>query len=52
MVALRQPKWNENQTVLVSAIHTLDKDTGPLEGVADGSWNLGIVEQSKGNGCC
>ena len=27
---LWQPKWNENQTVLAAAIHTLDRDTGPL----------------------
>ena len=41
---LWQPKWNENQTVLASAIHTLDRDTGPLEGAAAGSWSSGIVE--------
>ena len=23
---LQQPKWNENQTVLATAIHTLDRD--------------------------
>ena len=44
---LWQPKWNENQTVLSTAIHTLDRDTGPLEGTAAGSWSLGIVEQSQ-----
>ena len=27
---LWQPKWNENQIVLAAAIHTLDRDTGPL----------------------
>ena len=32
---LWQPKWNENQTVLATAIHT--PDTGPLEGTA---WGL------------
>ena len=32
---LWQPKWNENQTVLATAIHT--PDTGPLEGTA---WEL------------
>ena len=42
---LWQPKWNENQTVLTTAIRTLDRDTGPLEGTAAGSWDLGIVEQ-------
>ena len=47
-----QPKWNENQTVLASAIHTLERDAGPLEGLAAGSWSLGIVEQSQGKGCC
>ena len=31
---LWQPKWNENQTVLAAAIHTLDRDEGPLEGAA------------------
>ena len=46
---LWQPKWNETQTVLATAIHTLesdspchrartrDRDTGPLEGAAAGS---------------
>ena len=29
-VDLYQPKWNKNQTVLAAAIHTLDRDTGPL----------------------
>ena len=48
---LWQPKWNENQTVLATAIHTLDRVAGPLEGVAAGSWSLGIVEQSQGEGC-
>ena len=45
---LWQPKWNENQTVLAAAIHTPDRDTDPLEGIAAGRWNLGIVEQSPG----
>ena len=49
---LWQPKWNENQTVLAAAIHTLDRDTGPLEGTVVGSWRLGTVEQSQGKGCC
>ena len=49
---LWQAKWNENQTVLVTAIHTPDRDAGPLECVAAGSWSLGIVEQSQGKGCC
>ena len=29
---LWQPKWNKNQTVLAAAIHTPDRDAGPLEG--------------------
>ena len=39
---LWQPKWNENQTVLVAAIHTLDRDAGLLEGTVAGScsWRL------------
>ena len=49
---LWQPKWNENQTVLAAAIRIPDRDTGPLEGAAAGSWSLGIVEQSQGEGCC
>ena len=43
-----QPKWNENQTVLATAIHTPDRDTGPVEGTVTGSWSLGIVDQSQG----
>ena len=34
---LWQPKWNENQTVLATAINTLDVAVA-------GSWSLGIVE--------
>ena len=49
---LWQPKWNENQTVLAVAIHDPDRNTGPLEGSAAGSWSLGVVEQSQGKGCC
>ena len=49
---LWQPTWKENQTVLAAAIHTLGRDTGPLEGAAAGSWSLGIVEQSQGECCC
>ena len=44
---LWQPKWNENQTVLVTAIHSPDKDAGPLEGAAGGSWRLGIVNNPR-----
>ena len=47
---LWEPKWNENQTVLAAAIFTLDRDT--WEGAAAGSWSLGIVEQSQGEGRC
>ena len=35
---LWQPKCNENQTVLATAIHTPDRDAGPLEGAAAVSW--------------
>ena len=45
---LGQPKWNETQTVLATAIHNPDRDTGPLEGTAAGNWSLRIVEQSQG----
>ena len=44
------PKWKENQTVLAAAIYTLDRNAGPLEGAAAGSWSLGIVVQSQGEG--
>ena len=43
---LWEPKWNENQTVLAAAVQAPDRDAGPLEGAASGSWYLGIVEQS------
>ena len=33
---LWQPKWNENQTVLVAAIHTLDRNAGLLEDTVAG----------------
>ena len=49
---LWQLTWNENQIVLVTAIHTLDRDTVPLEGTAAGRWSLGIVAVSQGEGCC
>ena len=42
---LWQPKWNENLTVLATAIHT-------PEGAVAGNWSLEIVEQSLGEGCC
>ena len=34
---LWQPKWNENQTVFASAIHTPDRNAGLLEGAVAGS---------------
>ena len=49
---LWQTKWNENQTVLATAIHTLNRDIGPLEGTVTGSWNIWMVEQSQDKGCC
>ena len=49
---LWQPKRNENQTVLATAIHTLGRDAGTLEGAAAGSWSLGIVEQTQFESCC
>ena len=49
---LWQPKWNENQTVLAAAIHMLGRNTDLLEGAAAGSWSLGNMEQSQGEGCC
>ena len=36
---LRQPEWNENQTVLATAVHTPDRDAGPLEGAVVGLWS-------------
>ena len=42
-----QPKWNETQTVLATAIPTPDRDTGPLKGTVAGNWSLGVVEQSQ-----
>ena len=47
-----QPKRNENHTVLATAIHMTGRNMGLLEGAVTGSWSLGIVEQSKGEGCC
>ena len=47
---LWQPKWNENQTVLATAIHTPDRDAGPC--TAAGSWSVGIMEQSQDECCC
>ena len=34
---LLQPKWNENQTVLATEVHTLDRDIDYLEGAEAGS---------------
>ena len=47
-----QPKWKENQTALAAAMHTPDRNAGPLEGAVAGSWSLGTVEQLQGRGCC
>ena len=44
---LWQPEWNENQTVLATAIHSLHRDASLLEGAVAGSWSLGIVEQPQ-----
>ena len=33
----QQPKWNENQTVLATAIHTPERNADLLEGTAAGS---------------
>ena len=49
---LWQHKWNENQTVLAAAIHTPDREAGPLENAEAGSWSLGAVEQSQDKGYC
>ena len=49
---LGQPKWNENQTVLAVAIHTLVRDIDLLEGAVAGSWSLGIVVKSQGEHYC
>ena len=49
---LWQHKWDENQTVLAAAIHTPDRNTGPLEGSEAESRALGIVAQSQSEGCC
>ena len=46
MADLGKLQWDENQTVLAAAMHILDRDAGPLEGAAAGSWSLGIVEKS------
>ena len=48
---LWQPKWNENETGLATATHTLGRDAGPLEGTAAWSWSLRIVEKSQYEGC-
>ena len=49
---LWQLKWNENQTVLTAAMHNPKSDTCHLVSAAAGSWSLGIVGQSPGEGCC
>ena len=32
-------------------MHTPDRYTGSLAGAVAGSWSLGVVEQSQGEGC-
>ena len=49
---LWQPKWNENQAVLATAIYMQGRNMGLLEGTVAGSRSLGIVEQSPGKDCC
>ena len=49
---MRQPKWNENNTIFATIIHVLDRDAGPLNGTEAGSQILGIAEQSQGEVCC
>ena len=49
---LWQPKWNENQTVLATVIHTRGRNKGLPEAAVTGNCSLGIVEQSQGEGCC
>ena len=44
---LWQPKWNENQAVLATAIYMQGRNMGLLEGTVAGSRSLGIVEQSQ-----
>ena len=39
-------------TVLAAATHSPDRNAGLLEGAVAGSWSLGIVEQSQGEGGC
>ena len=36
------------QTIAATAVHTLDRDVGPLEGTVAGNCSIGIVEQSQG----
>ena len=40
------------QKILAAAIHTPDRDVGPLEGTEAGSCSVGIVEQFQGKSCC
>ena len=44
---LWQPKWSENQTALATAIHTPDRETGPLQGTAAGSWSTRLWSNSR-----
>ena len=49
---LWKPKWNENQTVLATAVHNPGRDACHLESAVAESWSLGIVAQTQGEGCC
>ena len=49
---LWQPWWDENETVLSTAIHTPERDTGPVEGAAGSRWFIEIVEKSLAVVCC
>ena len=36
------------QTILATALHTLDRDASPLKSAVPGTWSVGIEEQSQG----
>ena len=42
----------ESDSPCCSPRHTQDRDAGPLQVAAAGSWSLGIMEQSQSKGCC
>ena len=45
---LWQSKWNESQTVLAAATATPDRDVGPLQSTAAGSWRQGWQRNPRG----